>query len=130
MSVRYRLRPHVLEDDGDGAWAGILPDGPILRVSGSGRWILAILADPDPDHDSDLEPDVDPEVAAGPAGPAPANPSAPTPTPSAGGGATAAQVSAALRRDLLQAPADLEDAVTLFLTAMVRSGLVEAEEAP
>lgn len=124
MSVHYRLRPHVLEGDEDGAWAGILPDGPILRVSGSGRWILAILAD------RDLHTDPDTAVA-GPAGPAPSSAPSSAPAPALSpGGATVAQVTAALRRDLLQAPADLEDAVTLFLTAMVRSGLVEAEEAP
>lgn len=113
MSVRFRLRPHVLEADGDGAWVGILPSGPVLRVSESGRWILEILARP-------AESGPDPDPAADRAG---------APAPSARG-ATVAEVAAVLRHDLDHTPADLEDVVTIFLTAMTRSGLVETEEEP
>lgn len=39
----YRLSPVVIEEDAEGLWAGGVPDGPIIHVSGSGELILEVL---------------------------------------------------------------------------------------
>lgn len=44
--TRYRLRPLAVEPEGEGAWAGALPDGPVLWIGGTGAVVLGVLGDP------------------------------------------------------------------------------------
>lgn len=44
--TRYRLRPLAVEPEGEGAWAGTLPDGPVLWIGGTGAVVLGVLGDP------------------------------------------------------------------------------------
>lgn len=43
--VRYRLGHVVVDGDELGFWVGRLPDGPIMRMNGSGAMILEVLLD-------------------------------------------------------------------------------------
>lgn len=45
MSRRFRLRPMVHEVEDGEVWAGVLPDGPILRLGGAAAPLLAVLAE-------------------------------------------------------------------------------------
>lgn len=46
--TRYRLRPLAVEPEGEGAWAGALPDGPVVWIGGTGAAVLGVLADDPP----------------------------------------------------------------------------------
>lgn len=43
--MRYRLGHVVVDGDELGFWVGRLPDGPIMRMNGSGALILEVLLD-------------------------------------------------------------------------------------
>ena len=94
--TRFRLRPHVLEQDEDGVWIGALPHGPIVHLDGVGELVLETLgAWEDGGRTGD------------------------------GAALTPAQIAAHLHASIAGMPDDAEGPIGEFLDQLVLSGLVE-----
>jgi len=99
--TRFRLRPHVLEQDADGVWIGALPHGPIVHVGGVGELVLEVLGARVGADSEAAEPEATRPVLA------------------------AAQIAAHLHESIEGMPEDAEESIGEFLDQLALSDLVE-----